>query len=196
MQTSPNPVTRAESVDSGLPPGSVPHLIEALLATLAQLDELLETLSDDQYVRAALPGLSSGIGPHVRHCLDHVSALAQGLRGGSIDYEQRERGTLVETDRTVARATLQNLCAELKAQGHFSPSRPTDVAVRLSADAQPLRVGSTLGRELAFVQSHTIHHSAMIAALALAQGVRPAERFGYAPATLSYLAQRECVPSR
>jgi hypothetical protein len=42
---------------------------------------------------------------------------------------------------------------------------------------------STLGRELAFVASHTIHHQALIAMLLGVQDVDAPDRLGYAPST-------------
>ena len=56
------------------------------------------------------------IGGHVRHCLDHVAALLDGLDGGVVDYEARERGTAAEGDPAAA-AWVAELDARLAAMG-------------------------------------------------------------------------------
>ena len=48
------------------------------------------------------PGRTTGgIGGHVRHCLDHVSALLASTRTGLCAYDRRQRGTDVETWRAL-----------------------------------------------------------------------------------------------
>lgn len=61
---------------------------------------------------------------------------------------------------------------------------PVAVTAMLADEGGSLTSWSTLGRELAFVLSHTIHHQAMIALLLEGLG-RPVadERFGCAPST-------------
>ncbi len=51
----------------------------------------------------------------------------------------------------------------------------------------------TGGRELAFTLSYTIHHNAIIAVAVKSLGLALPEHFGYAPATIAYLAQKRCV---
>ena len=46
-----------------------------------------------------------------------------------------------------------------------------------------MSVQTSLGRELAFVVQHTIHHAALIAVLLDILGVRVPADFGYAPST-------------
>jgi uncharacterized damage-inducible protein DinB len=43
--------------------------------------------------------------------------------------------------------------------------RPLTLVAQTHADGRSVRVRTTAGRELAFVISHTIHHSALIAVL-------------------------------
>jgi hypothetical protein len=50
-----------------------------------------------------------------------------------------------------------------------------------------------VGRELAFVLSHTVHHNALIAIMAQTLGVPVPARFGYAPSTIAYLEKAECA---
>jgi hypothetical protein len=42
---------------------------------------------------------------------------------------------------------------------------------------------STIGRELVFVTSHTIHHNAVVVYLLRAHGIEMGPRFGVSPAT-------------
>ena len=56
--------------------------------------------------------------------------------------------------------------------------------VLMHADAPPLEVISSVGREMAYALSHTIHHNALIGAMVKTlKGWLP-QRFGYAPATI------------
>jgi hypothetical protein len=61
-----------------------------------------------------------------------------------------------------------------------------DVYVEVAHDCNRRQVvRSTLGRELAFVASHTIHHFAIVALLLRDMGIGVPARFGYAPSTPS-----------
>ncbi len=63
----------------------------------------------------------------------------------------------------------------------------------MGATAPSIAVPTSLGRELAFVMSHTIHHNALIGVIAKLLGIDVPERFGYAPSTLAYLETRRCA---
>jgi uncharacterized damage-inducible protein DinB len=65
----------------------------------------------------------------------------------------------------------------------------------LTATGPTVDVQTSLWRELTFVLSHTIHHNAVIAAMARTLGAVVPEAFGYAPATLSYINTARCAPS-
>jgi uncharacterized damage-inducible protein DinB len=60
-----------------------------------------------------------------------------------------------------------------------------DVEAMLAPGEPTATVRSSVGRELAFVVSHTIHHCAVIALLLRDLGVAVPPRFGYAPSTPS-----------
>src|SRR5687767_4749402 len=83
-----------------------PDVAGPLWATLAQLFDLIESLSDEQYVRRPVGVVESSIGLHVRHCLDHVRALLASAATGRLDYDVRERGTDIESNRSAALDTI------------------------------------------------------------------------------------------
>lgn len=165
----------------------------ALRRLLRQLRELIESMSDEQYVRR--PGGASPVGAHVRHALDHVAALLRSHGSGEVDYDGRERGTNVESERPAALAqilALDNGISRLPADAVRLPLR---MRTRLEADGACDTFQTTFGRELAFVCSHTIHHNALIAVAARELKLELPPRFGYAPATIRHLDRPACAPS-
>ena len=53
----------------------------------------------------------------------------------------------------------------------------------MDQDGTQVTAVTSVGRELAFVMSHTIHHLAVIALLLRDLGIEVPPRFGYAPTT-------------
>jgi uncharacterized damage-inducible protein DinB len=161
--------------------GGQPALPLALL--MRQLSCVVEDLSDAQYAQKPVGVVESSIGAHVRHCTDHVVALLVAIDAGALDYDHRERGTAIETSRRAALWQLERIAPE-------DLDRPVLLSVTLAAGQEPLRVVSSVGRELAYVVSHTIHHNALVAAMVRTLGGALPERFGYAPSTVTYLETR------
>lgn len=168
---------------------------EALACCLAQLAELLTGLTDEQYCQCGVGEVTSSIGGHVRHCLDHVEAILVGAATGLIDYDDRRRGTAVEKVRSEAIASISREVARLGELPRASLDCSLWLRTMVVSDQPPLLVRTSLTRELSFVLSHTIHHGALIAVMARTLRSPVPERFGYAPATLAYLASAACAPS-
>lgn len=166
---------------------------EPLCAALAQLLVVLEQVEADVYRQAGIGHMEGSIGGHVRHVLDHIRALVNAVGHHQIDYDHRRRDTPVETDPAAAVELARELTAQLKNLDASSMSRPITVCAMLSdADGQT-QLPSTLGRELAFVLSHTIHHFALLGAMARAVDITLPEHFGYAPSTIAYRKSMACA---
>jgi serine phosphatase RsbU (regulator of sigma subunit) len=69
----------------------------ALRERLDELIRLVMTLPTDVY-RGRPANASGAIGEHVRHVLDHVSALIGASPTSGLSYDHRTRGTSVESD--------------------------------------------------------------------------------------------------
>jgi uncharacterized damage-inducible protein DinB len=150
------------------------------------LDDLLESLiaiGPNQYVARPVPGVSGSIGEHVRHTLDHIAALLKADGCEPLSYDHRQRGTAAETNLHAAVEQIFHLMALVERHSKRSLDEQLQVTARLSTAGDELTSWSTLGRELAFVASHTIHHQAQIALLLAIQGIHVPRRFGYAPST-------------
>lgn len=155
------------------------------LRLLRQALELVREL-DDGVFRAEIGGNSS-IGAHLRHVIDCYRCFLRGLSAGRIDYDGRQRDPRLEHERSVAEATLGELVA-----GFETLPRDLDRRLEVKVDAVAWGTGalhwqvSTLGRELQFLVSHTVHHFALVAMLLRQQGHEPGADFGVAPSTLEH----------
>jgi uncharacterized damage-inducible protein DinB len=155
----------------------------ALVRLLDDLAAVLVHVSPSAYVARPLPGVSGSIGEHVRHTLDHVAAFALARPHGILSYDHRERGTAVESDSGVALRAILRLKALLAAAADERLDLPVTVSSVLVHGEPASTAWSTLGRELAFVISHTVHHQALIAVLLTMAGDEVPAAFGLAAST-------------
>ena len=156
------------------------QLIKDNIATLQQAETLLMT------VAGSTLNLGERIGPHLRHVLDHYDCFLDGLAQQRIDYDQRCRDAATETSISTAQQRLARTNARL---AELSPARwPSRLKIRLatSNDAEGCFSWSTPERELQFLQSHAVHHYALIRLLLEAHGVRIDADFGKAPSTIQF----------
>lgn len=161
------------------------HSLEgaAVADRLVDLASVIEALDDVTYLTARKDGVSGSIGAHVRHAIDHVAALVEPASPGMIDYDTRRRGTEIERSRRAAARELRRLAASLRCISVNRALRLVMVDAVIDPFGQRVKSLSTLGRELIFVLSHTVHHQAIIALLLAASGRVVPEGFGLAPST-------------
>lgn len=162
----------------------LPPAVGALRAHLRSLRDLVGDLDPNTY-RATPSRTSGSVGEHIRHCLDHARALLAGSAHDELSYDSRLRGTHLETDPRAAVDEIDRLCFDLEDIDERALERPIRLRAMTHRDVLPTLVATTLGREVAFVIQHTIHHCAIVAILLDRLGVAVPDRFGYAPSTPS-----------
>lgn len=162
---------------------------------LRQAVELISRLRDEDYTRGGQAAYTSGIGSHLRHCLDHYTNFLDGLPGGRVDYDARARDPRIEQDRQHALAVMRDIVAGLKALAAQDGERVIQVKMDCGDQADPASwwTGSTVRRELQFLISHTVHHYALIAMILRLHHLDPGPGFGVAPSTLRYQAGQACA---
>lgn len=173
-------------------------LVAESARVLRQGIELVESLDDDLYARSQEPVASSGIGGHIRHCVDHVQCFLDGLVEGRIDYDARQRDLRVETDRAYAARRMGAAVTGLEAL-RASP-RPGEADLRVKMDvpdgAEAFWTASSIERELQSLISHTVHHFALIAFLVRLNGCATTDDFGVALSTLAYWKEQQAPAGR
>jgi len=163
------------------------NAIESNIALLEQGLEFLRRVSPAVYRHRPL-GRSS-VGAQYRHVLDHYRAVLDGVEDGWIDYDHRRRDVEVETDRDVAAGDTRGLIARLGGLRGATSDAPLTVVAACSANLPGEPQLSSLGRELHFLVSHTVHHYAIIKLLLDEADAVPTD-FGVAPSTLAWQQTR------
>lgn len=160
------------------------QLIDANIDALQRGAQLLLRIDDAIYQQRLGTVFNGTLGAHVRHNLDFYLSLLDALPGAAIDYEQRRRDPVIETDRASAVDLIAQICKRLRDAREPAGT----LRVRVSAHAGSAWAVTSLSRELDSLLSHTIHHYAIIAIMCRLVGVQVDEQFGVAPSTLRYWA--------
>lgn len=161
--------------------------LEAVIEVLDQGEALLDRLPDAVYGRALPMAFNATIGGHYRHCLDHFRSLLAAARRGDLDYDRRERGTLVERDRYAALNATRGLRDGYRDLDEYCLVRELRVTCQTSYATVDTQVAySTVGREIMYVVAHAVHHYALIGILCGMLGIKLPVRFGVAPSTLKH----------
>src|SRR6266481_6918125 len=85
----------------------------AVKDVLDQGRTFLDRVSDQVYARRLEGPFAASLGAHYRHVLDHFLCLAEGIRTGQVNYDQRRRNPQLESSVTCARLTTEGLIDEL-----------------------------------------------------------------------------------
>lgn len=173
--------------DANLEKQSTNYLAERYVQILQQGINLLQNVNDAIYTHQGEFDRGS-IGTHFRHTLDFAVNFLSGINIGKIDYNRRERDINIEQK-------LDNAVLRFKAVVNELNELPPNIAnkqilVRLeNADNASVDADwciSSVLRELEFLQSHTLHHYALIAAKLSGRGIKVDKEFGVSPSTLEF----------
>jgi uncharacterized damage-inducible protein DinB len=166
------------------------ELLQSVLETLRQGEKLLAEITDEAYAQKVPVVFNASIGGHYRHCLDHFRALLDAAQSGDLNYDHRERDTLVEKDRFAALNATREIIAGWENLNLLFITRKLDVVCKTSYSASGSQIApSTVGREIMYAVAHAVHHFALIGVMGGLMGLRMPEGFGVAPSTLKHQSE-------
>ena len=157
-------------------------LIDANVQALKEGAELLLILDSEQYGSGLKPAFQATIGAHYRHLTEHYRCLFTQITKGVFCYDKRGRDEQLEIDREYALRSIADIIGQLETIDFALFDQQYHIVDHQLA--APL--AATLQRELLFLQSHTAHHYAIIAAMARGLGKQPMRDFGVAIATIKH----------
>ncbi len=164
----------------------VNQILANCIGLLEQAIRLTERIDDVVYVNTSPLSPRGSIGGHVRHILDSYQNFVAGIESGRINYNLRSRGVLIELDRSHAIERVKLTVAALQSLPVLDEARPLLVSTEENCKSVTVWCASSVLRELDFLQSHTIHHYALVAMLLRLHEVDPGEDFGVASSTLKH----------
>lgn len=166
------------------------QIIHAAMETLQQGEVLLQELTDEQFTQRIPVAFNASIGGHYRHCLDHFRTLVEAGMSTAVNYDHRERNTLIEKDRFAALNATRELIENLSRFAEELLDRELAVTCKTSYAAEGAQAApSTMSRELMYAVAHAVHHYALIGIMGGLMEIRMPAGFGVAPSTLKHQAQ-------
>lgn len=159
-------------------------ILRALAAEFRRAASIIERLRDGEF-RKCDP-FTGSLGQQFRHDIDAARCLLRATHLKEfplfIDYAARDRDPRIEIDRGFAAEVCKEIADRFES---FDPVRFDETVLVRSETNPDFRHVSTLGRELEFVFSHTVHHHALIGAKMRALSVAAIvdAELGLAPST-------------
>jgi hypothetical protein len=134
----------------------------------------------------AAPHYRGLAGAHLRHVIEHYEALVFPAACGVVDYDSRSRDRVLEGNPVLASERLFALHVNLGAWTPLALSAPVQVHGQTGTAGEfSFAVLSSIGRELAFLATHTVHHFALLAPYCRQHGIPTPADFGQAPSTVA-----------
>ncbi len=125
---------------------------------LEDLMDLCERLNDQQYCYNSKLLNGASIGQHLRHSAEFYLCLFQGIPTQTVNYDERKRVLLIETDRKYAIKILSDFSDYLK---QILPSFALQLFSN-ETEAKEKHFITSVDRELLYCLDHSIHHQVLI----------------------------------
>jgi uncharacterized damage-inducible protein DinB len=161
------------------------NLTEACSNILNQLTDLVEQISESDYVKPAETLSHSTIGQHLRHTLEFFMCFEHGFDKGVVNYDKRAHDKLIESDKFLALASIDRITGFVN---HLTDKRlQLEVGYDLEKETF-VTIDTTATRELVYNIEHAVHHMAImkIGIKEIASYIKLAPDFGIAASTIRY----------
>lgn len=163
-------------------------IFDKLIYQLNLLGSLIQQLSDQQYAQGISHLGNSSIGGHTRHIIELLQCTLNGYQCGVVDYFNRQRNLMLESDRLVAMELIEEIMGTL---------RRSDKQLSIIVDdyVEP-QISSTYFREIVYNTEHAIHHLALMKVALIEIGLNVvSDDFGMAYSTIRYKASMTIINS-
>lgn len=170
-------------------------LFDENASLLERTAALLEGLEPEAYATVDERCLGGSIGGHTRHYVEFYQSFLTGLGVGRIDYDARARDARIENELPHAITALRRTAAHLRQAAAAQDTMRLLRVIENHTGNDTDWSATSVGRELRFLLSHTVHHCALIAILLRLRGREVPDGFGIAPSTLRHRAAQKAITS-
>jgi hypothetical protein len=160
-------------------------LLSYINNNLEELIDLLKQLSNDEYSSPCSQLSNASIGEHTRHIIELFQCLENQYDSGVINYDDRQRNGLIQTDTHFAIQQMMQIQNNLDKENK-------NIVLKQKIESQEIITESNYYRELLYNFEHCIHHQALIKVAILQYStIKIDENFGVARSTIEY--RNQCV---
>jgi len=162
------------------------NLTKACTNILSQLADLVEQLSESDFMKPSEALSNSTIGQHIRHTLEFFICFEKGFGKGVINYDKRAHDRLIESDKFIALSTIGRIRDFINS---FSEERTLKLEVGYDLNKEEfITIETTATRELVYNIEHAVHHMAIIkiGVREISPCVKLPADFGIAASTIRY----------
>jgi hypothetical protein len=158
-------------------------LVQIVKQNLTENIDFLQQLTNEE-LTLPFPELGNAtIGEHMRHIIELFGCLLENYEYGLINYDDRKRDLLLQTNKNEAIAIMEKYLLEID-----KPNKPLSLTHNCFSPIELLQ--TNYFRELIYNLEHSIHHQALIkVALYRLPHIKISDSFGIAPSTLEYRKQ-------
>ncbi|NJM24231.1 MAG: hypothetical protein HC859_00485 [Bacteroidia bacterium] len=136
------------------------NLEKACTRILSQLGDLIQQISDGDYVKPSIALSQSTVGQHLRHTLEFFICLEQGCVSGTINYDKRAHDRVIEEDRMLALSAIERI-KEFVTATLPGKSLKLEVGYDLTHE-EFVTIETNFLRELTYNIEHAVHHMAIM----------------------------------
>jgi hypothetical protein len=162
------------------------NLTKACDNILSQLSDLINALSETEFVKPVNALSNSTLGQHLRHTLEFFVCLEHGYEQGLVNYDKRAHDKLIETDKFIALSAIQRI-SDFVRKVNEDKAMKLEVGYDLHADDFCV-IDTNFLRELTYNIEHAVHHMAImkIGVREVAPHIILPADFGIAASTIRY----------
>lgn len=155
------------------------------IQAINELISLLKQLQENEIYNKPVISLSGAtIGEHTRHIIELFQCLLDGYESGTVNYDNRKRDRLLETNTYRATKALELIKEKLGEKTN------RDLELEVELEGTLIKLPSNYYREVYYNLEHCIHHEALIKVALIELKINKAsENFGVAPSTIQYRNQ-------
>ncbi len=158
-------------------------ILSSINNNLDELIRLLQQLSNEEYSNPCVQLSNSSIGEHTRHIIELFQCLENQYESGVINYDQRQRNILIQTNTDFAIEKIVAIQNNLDKENK-------NILLQQKIDGNEIQTESNYYRELLYNFEHSIHHQALIkVAILQYTTITIDENFGVARSTIEYRNQ-------
>ncbi len=159
---------------------------EACQSILDQVSEVIEQISDDDFIRPVKAFNSATVGQHFRHSIEFFQCLMIGYDSGIVSYDKRKHDKGIESNKLLALDAINKSKLFID---HCELSRALELQISYDPDSDSdSLVLTNMAREITYNIEHTVHHMALvkIGIEEVCSYVKLPPEFGVAISTIKY----------